>query len=270
MRPDPYSRSYWRFPDEYPDIYSDDAAYALWCRLRDLADMAWPAAGTLPYGVKKSALAKLCEARQRDVDGEMVSAPLVFLEPGGRYRIRGMDKQRSARQESARAGADARWSRANASAPAMRSHSERSANAMHIPSRAEQREESHATDAIASDPVETYHLLTARVPKPAAMQWLERMAAEHGSELVSQTMGHVWMQKADPSTFLSDVEAELVLSARRSARQADDARQKAEDDYERQERERIEAMSPEERAAVRSRFREQVAPLFGGLMKDMP
>jgi hypothetical protein len=134
MPPDPYSRSYWRFPDEYPGVYADDSAYALWCRLRDLADMAWPSAGTLPAGVKKRALTMLTDAE------------LIFLQPGGRYRVRGMDKHRGQRQESARIGAEARWARmhpqSNGNANAMRPQSERNATAMHIPSRAEQREES--------------------------------------------------------------------------------------------------------------------------------
>lgn len=50
MSDDRYARHYWRFADEFPDVYDNDAALALWYRLVRLADMAWPAAGTLPYG----------------------------------------------------------------------------------------------------------------------------------------------------------------------------------------------------------------------------
>ena len=100
MPPDPYSRSYWRFADEFPDIYGDDATYALWCRLRDQGDMAWPSAATLPYGVKKRALERL------------VTAELIYPQPGGRFRVRGMDKIRQVRSDSARTAADHRWGNA--------------------------------------------------------------------------------------------------------------------------------------------------------------
>lgn len=118
---DPYSRSYHRFADEYPDIYTDDAAYALWSRLRDEADKAWPSSAVLPP-CRKRALSLL------------VKAELVFPQPGGRYRIRGMDKHRSARQESARIGAIARWAESGGNANAQRPQSDGNATGMHIPS----------------------------------------------------------------------------------------------------------------------------------------
>lgn len=103
---DPYSRSYHRFADEYPEIYADDATYALWSRLRDEADKAWPSSAPLPFGVKKKALDRL------------VTAELVILQAGSRYRIRGMDKHRTQRQESARVGATARWTNGDGNATA--------------------------------------------------------------------------------------------------------------------------------------------------------
>ncbi len=96
---DPYDKHFWRFADEYPAIYNDDAALALWHRLVRLAGMAWPSAGTLPYGTKKRALKMLTEADPQ----------LVYLEAGGQFRIRGMDKERAKRQQSARNAANSRW-----------------------------------------------------------------------------------------------------------------------------------------------------------------
>ena len=160
MPPDPYSRSYWRFPDEYPNVYADDAAYALWCRLRDLADMAWPSSGTLPSGVRKRALAMLTDAQERLPDGQTVASPLVYLKPGGRYRIRGMDKQREGRAESARVGANARWhreqSQSERNANGVQSQSERNAKAMHIPS--QEREESERNAKALPDEEQREHL----------------------------------------------------------------------------------------------------------------
>lgn len=137
MPPDHYSRLYWRFPDEFPTIYANDAAYALWCRLLPLADMAWPSSATLPMGVRKRALSMLVEAE------------LVYLQPGTRYRLRGLDKERERRAEPARRSANARWDRmreqaaldaaADSEPPgahserttdAMRTHSDRNAGAM--------------------------------------------------------------------------------------------------------------------------------------------
>jgi len=127
---DPYSRSYWRFADEFPEIYANDATLALWSRLRDEADKAWPSSAALPYGVKKRALRLLVEAE------------LVIPQPGNRYRIRGLDKERERRAEWGRRSANARWDRMreqeamdataddDSIANAMRPHSERSAESM--------------------------------------------------------------------------------------------------------------------------------------------
>lgn len=127
-KPDPYTRSLHRFPDEYPEVYADDHAYAWWCRLRDEADKAWPSSAVLP-AIPKKVITQLESARQLLPDGSRVDAPLLFLLPGGRYRVRGMDKQREERQARGKAGADARWGRP-ADADAMRTHSDRSANGM--------------------------------------------------------------------------------------------------------------------------------------------
>jgi hypothetical protein len=82
MPDDPYSRLYWRFADEFPAVYEDDAAYALWCRLLRLADMAWPVTATLPMGTRKTPLVLL------------VKEGLVVMVTPSTYRIRGMVKER--------------------------------------------------------------------------------------------------------------------------------------------------------------------------------
>src|SRR6187455_2666336 len=97
MAHDPYSRSYWRFHDEFPEIYADDAAYALWHRLLVLGDMAWPASASLPFGVRRASL------------GKLVAAELITIHPGNRYRVRGMDAERERRSESARYAVNKRW-----------------------------------------------------------------------------------------------------------------------------------------------------------------
>ncbi len=100
--PNQYSRLYWRFVDEFPGIYADDAALALWCRLLVEADMAWPASASLPYGTRHAPLDRL------------KAVNLVYLVPGGRFRIKGMDKERQARSDAGRNAAAARWRNADA------------------------------------------------------------------------------------------------------------------------------------------------------------
>lgn len=126
MAHDPYSRSYWRFRDEFPDIYSDDSAYALWHRLLVLADMAWPASASLPFGVRRSSL------------GKLVAAELVVIQSDNRYRIKGMDAERERRSESARYAVNKRWDYERSTGRS----TVRSTNG--IPSRAEPRQEENA------------------------------------------------------------------------------------------------------------------------------
>lgn len=96
---DPYSRVYWRAidDDKFIGIWDDDAALSAWLRLLLAADMAYPATASLYHGVKKGALDRLCKAG------------LVDIQPGHRYRIHGLDAERSKRSKQGSLGAAARW-----------------------------------------------------------------------------------------------------------------------------------------------------------------
>lgn len=89
---DPYSRLYWRFRDEFPDVYQDNDALATWLRLLLIAEGTHPSAADLPRKVKPSVLTKL------------VDEGLVTLFPGDRYRIKGLSGERERRSEAARTG----------------------------------------------------------------------------------------------------------------------------------------------------------------------
>lgn len=89
---DPYSRVYWKFRREYPDIYQDDATLGTWLRLLITAEGAYPAPADLPRRIRKSCLDKL------------VSAGLVTLEPGDTFIVKGLTAERSRRSEAARIG----------------------------------------------------------------------------------------------------------------------------------------------------------------------
>jgi hypothetical protein len=115
---DPYTRQYWRFIDEFPAIYADDAAYALWSRLLITADMAWPSSASLPR----------CKARALAM---LTGVSLVELLPADRFRIPSMDKHRNARSTAARDAVAVRW------------NNERNTGVSHngIPSRAEPKKD---------------------------------------------------------------------------------------------------------------------------------
>lgn len=120
-----YCRVYWAAIDDpkFVRVWDDDGALACWLRLLVYADMAWPASASLYHGIRKVSLAILTDAG------------LVDPQSGNRYRIHGLDAERSARSESARNAAAMRWHSAG-NAETMQSHP--IGNAETMPSRAEQ------------------------------------------------------------------------------------------------------------------------------------
>lgn len=102
-----YARFYYpEFIRDYPHIYTDDAAFAAWVRMFVTAEAMWPAGPELPRSVKTRILAKLTSSGLITTDGRT-------------FRVRGMDAERTRRQESARKAAAMRWhSTGNASAHA--------------------------------------------------------------------------------------------------------------------------------------------------------
>jgi hypothetical protein len=87
----PYSRVYWSIIDDpkFAYVYDDDRALASWLRLLIIADQAWPASASIPYTADKRAVQKL------------VDVELIDLQPNGRYRIHGLDKERGERRSAA-------------------------------------------------------------------------------------------------------------------------------------------------------------------------
>ena len=95
------------FIRDYPDIYTDDAAFATWMRLLVLAERSWPAMPELPRSVRSVPLRKL------------TTRELVAVGPDHVYALKGFHVERSRRHASASAAARASWSagaRASASA----------------------------------------------------------------------------------------------------------------------------------------------------------
>jgi hypothetical protein len=115
---DPYSRVYWRAIDDdrFADVWPDDHALAWWLRLLIAADQSWPASAMLPAGVHRGGLKKLTDAG-------------LVVVTKGRFRIHGLDSERSKRSRQGKAGAEARWSDEQMPTDT-RTHSERTADAL--------------------------------------------------------------------------------------------------------------------------------------------
>jgi hypothetical protein len=91
---------------DYPDVWHDHGALAALVRLLALADQSWPIVPELPSSVRKADLKRL------------VDASLVVLEAHGRYRVKGYEVERTARQDHAASAALSRYvSSAPSSAP---------------------------------------------------------------------------------------------------------------------------------------------------------
>lgn len=89
-----YSRLYWSVKDDakFDGIRSDPAAFGTWTLLLMDADAAWPSSPSLPRWVRRREL------------GVLVTATIVDLLPDDRYRIHGLDDERTRRAEAARVG----------------------------------------------------------------------------------------------------------------------------------------------------------------------
>lgn len=90
----PYSRIYHGIVDDpkFATIYDDDRRLATWLRLLIVAEQAHPASAYIPEGTNRAALKALCDVG------------LIDIGTGRRFRIHGLDAERTRRSESARVG----------------------------------------------------------------------------------------------------------------------------------------------------------------------
>lgn len=87
----PYSRVYWSIVDDpkFGEVYDDDRHLACWLRLLMMADQAWPASAPIPATARKASVKLLLEVG------------LIDPQPGGRYRVHGLDAERGRRKAAA-------------------------------------------------------------------------------------------------------------------------------------------------------------------------
>ena len=149
---------------DYPEVWADNDLLATWLRLLSTADPMWPTPPEVPRSAKPSHLSKL------------VTSTLVE-ESMGRFRMKGLDAERTSRQDAARNAAAKRW------------HSEGIAptDASPMPKRirAEQTkdEPSNARESLPGDDgradLEAFLLITRRAPTVRQRQLLDGLLQLH-------------------------------------------------------------------------------------------
>jgi hypothetical protein len=249
MNGDPYTRIYHKLADEFPEVY-DGPDLAGYVRLLIAADQAWPTSARWAGYVTRPTLDRL------------VATGLILVD-GLRYRIKGMDKEREARSESASNAARSRWGNAtrNADGNATR-------NAETMPSRAEPSQ-TEPSLARGPDAFEVFQQVTGSWPtKGTVVSWLSSLVDEYAEADVCDALVFVAGQDPTRTTLLGRVRDHLASEAHRRSKEAEEARARAEDEYQRRERERVDGMSAEERAATEARWK-ALKPQLGGLLKEM-
>jgi general stress protein YciG len=156
--PGPYSRVYWRFKDEYSEVFDDPLTLGTWLQLLVFAEGAWPSQPHLPRRVKPRQLAAL------------TGAGLIELMPGDRYRVKGLDAERQRRAEAGRKGGLASGVRRTT---VERPFNERSTTV-------EPRRDEQSKDETRQDEQRVAALLSDDEPEAPLVQWL----AQHKCYLV--------------------------------------------------------------------------------------
>jgi hypothetical protein len=89
-----YTRVYHSIVDDpkFSDVYDNDRRLATWLRLLIVAEQAYPASAYIPAGTNRTAVLALVECG------------LVDLGTGSRFRIHGLDAERTRRADAARVG----------------------------------------------------------------------------------------------------------------------------------------------------------------------
>ena len=195
-----YSRVYWSIQDDprFRGVIDDDRALALWLRLLLASDAAYPVRLPLPHSSKP--LRKLIVAR------------LVLPAPGGTYRMRGLDDLRAERSKRGRDAAAVRWqSASNAEALLSRARAIEERELESNPSIPTARD---PTDLDPDDPLDAYILMTGRAARGGALDWLKRLAADHGDLLVAQSLLAEWGIDRSIGTLLGRVETRIATVVR--------------------------------------------------------
>lgn len=200
----PYSRIYWSIIDDpkFADVFDDDKRLATWLRLLIVADQAYPASPSVPFGTDKKALQHLTDCG------------LVVLGTGFRFRIKGLDAER-ARRRPPNAGPPP-----TPDLPRPDSGPEPEGNGfgMRGLSQAEPRRDETSTDqpstARAPDPADVYWTLTGRYPTDKVLGWVDDLSSSYGPEAVIRAIATTHGQDRNASTLMGRTQDVLRHEAR--------------------------------------------------------
>ena len=217
----PYSRVYWSIIDDpkFTEVYDSDRALACWLRLLIAADAIWPAPASIPATSSKTSVALL------------VRVGLIDLQPGGRYRIHGLDSERGIRRLAAtrlRLGQDPTGTQQgpNRTPDAFtipgrsRAEPSRAEPSRAEPSRAELSQAEPTGSAYPegdSDCLDTYHDLTLYRPwGQFSGDKLKGAITEYGDAVVDAALRAEHATDADRKTLLDRTLARLARDADRA------------------------------------------------------
>jgi hypothetical protein len=259
----PYARVYLDAPDDpkFTEVWADDAALALWLRLLVGGEASYPLPAVLPYRAKRAPLTKLAKVGLVD---------LVGLD---RYRIHGLQAERERRAEAGRTGGIASGLARGGSLNGGGTTVPRGLDQNKDETKDEDENENEGTpqppgttlDLLdgEDDILDVWYRLTASPPSPKLTPWLERLAAEYGTEATATALGVEWSANPDRSTVMGRTQALLWRRAhegeKRAKREEEDRRLQATAARRDEDRRREEAMTPEQRAANMARLRDQLA-----------
>ncbi len=192
-------------------------------------------------GTMEDALAALQDADLLDKAGRVtINAWKKWFEPA----LERIERRRAA----GKAGAEGRWNKhAERTPKAMRSHSVGDAPRQHGP---RQATPGHAIPAPETDPddpdaLDAWFRLTGSWPSMKIVPWLTDLSRDHGHEAVSAALAEEVMADPDRRTLLGRTQSRLERADHQAAKESE-ARERA---AAAAERERMEAMPEEQRAA---------------------
>ena len=209
----PYSRVYWSVlsDEKFPEVRQDMRLFGSWTLMLIVADMAWPAPAFVPSVVPKSCVTKLEEFG------------IVDLEPGGLFRIHGLDWERNARKAAATRDPDGTQAGPKRDPVAEQAK----------PSQAETETSQVQAHQPARDPADIYWSLTGRYPTDKVLKWIDDLTAQYGADPTIKAMADAHIADRSTNTLLGRAQDILRAGARqldrkeRAAEQARIAEQRA-------------------------------------------
>jgi hypothetical protein len=104
-----------------------------------------------------------------------------------------------------------------------------------------------------------------RSPKKTVLDWLDRLASEHGESTVVAVMASEWTADPDIGNFLSRVETSLQAYSRAESKAADERQRRSAIEEQHELEARLAAQTPEERARAAALLAQA-----GSIVKGMP